>query len=377
MIYELKHFDTTVIKFSLVYETLKGTVCKVLWFDESKKAYYPIGVEATDESVLSWLKSRTVPKNRGYVDALLASMNLAENDLIGVLNVCKGLSLNDSYWVVEEGFNGKFSEYNLYDNKFLTVLSLIAYTGYGSVKAKGFTSSPEFTTNGMLRKGWRRLGNKIYLYKGGTEGASNAGKEPYSEFYAAEIATAMGLNHINYTLSSWKKSICSVCELFTSKDVSYVPIWRFGEFKTIIDVSNYLKSLGEDFYNDFVDMMIFDALIYNTDRHQNNFGLLVDSHTNKPISLAPIFDNGLGLFPYAVENDFNNISSYAKTRDSAFGVSFDEIAKEYITDRQKAKLRKVLDFKLTLDKNYNLPSKRVKALEKFVKKRAGDLLNIR
>ncbi len=377
MIYELKHFDTTVIKFSLVYETLKGTVCKVLWFDESKKAYYPIGVEATDESVLSWLKSRTVPKNRGYVDALLASMNLAENDLIGVLNVCKGLSLNDSYWVVEEGFNGKFSEYNLYDNKFLTVLSLIAYTGYGSVKAKGFTSSPEFTTNGMLRKGWRRLGNKIYLYKGGTEGASNAGKEPYSEFYAAEIATAMGLNHINYTLSSWKKSICSVCELFTSKDVSYVPIWRFGEFKTIIDVSNYLKSLGEDFYNDFIDMMIFDALIYNTDRHQNNFGLLVDSHTNKPISLAPIFDNGLGLFPYAVENDFNNISSYAKTRDSAFGVSFDEIAKEYITDRQKAKLRKVLDFKFTLDKNYNLPSKRVKALEKFVKERAGDLLNIR
>ncbi len=377
MIYELKHFDTTVIKFSLVYETLKGTVCKVLWFDESKKAYYPIGVEATDESVLSWLKSRTVPKNRGYVDALLASMNLAENDLIGVLNVCKGLSLNDSYWVVEEGFNGKFSEYNLYDNKFLTVLSLIAYTGYGSFKAKGFTSSPEFTTNGMLRKGWRRLGNKIYLYKGGTEGASNAGKEPYSEFYAAEIATAMGLNHINYTLSSWKKSICSVCELFTSKDVSYVPFWRFGEFKTIIDVSNYLKSLGEDFYNDFIDMMIFDALIYNTDRHQNNFGLLVDSHTNKPISLAPIFDNGLGLFPYAVENDFNNISSYAKTRDSAFGVSFDEIAKEYITDRQKAKLRKVLDFKFTLDKNYNLPSKRVKALEKFVKERAGDLLNIR
>lgn len=377
MIYELKHFDTTVIKFSLVHEPLKGIVCKVVWFDESKKSYYPIGVEATDESVLSWLKSRTVPKNRGYVEVLLASMNLAENDLIGILNVCKGLSLNDSYWVVEDGFNGKFSEYNLYDNKFLTALSLIAYTGYGSVKAKGFTSSPEFTTNGMLRKGWRRLDGNIYLYKGGTEGASNAGKEPFSEFYAAEIANVMGLNHINYTLSRWKKSICSVCELFTSKDVSYVPIWRFGEFKTIIDVSNFLKSLGEDFYNDFVDMMIFDALIYNTDRHQNNFGLLVDSHTNKPISLAPIFDNGLGLFPYAVENDFKNISSYAKTRDSAFGISFDEIAKEYITDRQKTKLRKVLDFNFTLDKNYNLPSKRVKTLEKFVRERARELLNIK
>lgn len=376
MIYELKHFDTTILKFSLEHKTLEGTACRVEWFDDKNKSLLPIGVDATNDSVLSWLKSRTVPKNRGYVEALLASMKLAENDLIGVLNVCKGLSLNDSYWVVEEGFDGSFAEYNLYDNKFLTALSLIAYTGFGSVRAKGFTSSPEFTTNGMLRKGWRRLNDKICLYKGGTEGAANTGNEPYSEFYTTQIAKAMGLNHIDYSLSKWKKSICSVCELFTSKDLAYVPIWRFGEFRTIVDVSNYLKSLGDDFYNDFVDMMIFDALIYNTDRHQGNFGLLVDSHTNKPISLAPIFDNGLGLFPYATDEDLKHLTSYAKTRDSAFGISFDEIAKEYITERQRAQLRKVLDFSFTLDKNYNLPKKRVKLLEEFIKLRASELLNM-
>lgn len=376
MIYELKHFDTTIIKFSLEYETLKGTVCNVLWADDSKSDLFPIGMNAENASVLSWLKSRTVPKNRGYVESLLASMHLAENDLIGVLNICKGLSLNDSYWVVEEGFDGKFSYYNLYDNKFLTALSLIAYTGYGSVKAKGFTSSPEFTTNGMLRKGWRRLNDKIYLYKGGTEGFANSGNEPYSEFYAAEIAKAMGLNHIDYTLASWKKSVCSVCEIFTSKDVSYVPIWRFGEFSTIVDVADYLKSLGSDYFNDFVDMMIFDALIYNTDRHQGNFGLLVDSHTNQPISLAPIFDNGLGLFPYAMDNELKNLSEYAKTRDSSFGVPFDDIAREYMTDRQRAKLRKILDFEFTPNKTYNLPAKRVKILEKFIRNRAIELLKI-
>lgn len=103
----------------------------------------------------------------------------------------------------------------------------------------------------------------------------------------------MGLKHIDYSLASWKKSICSVCEIFTSKDVSYVPIWKFGDFPTVVDVANYLKTLGDDYYNDFVDMMIFDALIYNTDRHHGNFGLLIDSRTNKLISLAPIFDNGL------------------------------------------------------------------------------------
>lgn len=191
-----------------------------------KLEYYDEETEecTNDASVLSWLKSRTVPKNRGYVESSLASMNLADNDLIGIINACRVLSLNDSYWVVEEGYDGKFDDYNLYDHKLLTALSLIAYTGYGSVKAKGFTSSPEFTTNGMPRKGWRRLDDKIYLYKGGTEGFANSGNEPYSEYYAAQLAIAMGLNHIDYTLASWKKSVCSVCETFTSKEVRYVPI---------------------------------------------------------------------------------------------------------------------------------------------------------
>ena len=376
VIYELKHFDTAIIKFSLEYDSLKGTICEVVWSDESRKALYPIGLEANPKSVLSWLRSRTVPKNRGYVESLLASMNLADNDLIGIINICKGLSLNDSYWVVEDGFNGKFDDYNLYDHEFLKALSLIAYTGYGSVKAKGFTSSPEFTTNGMLRKGWRKIKDKIYLYKGGTEGAANSGKEPYSEYYAAQLAHAMGLKHIDYSLASWKKSICSVCEIFTSKDVSYVPIWKFGDFPTVVDVANYLKTLGDDYYNDFVDMMIFDALIYNTDRHQGNFGLLIDSGTNKPISLAPIFDNGLGLFPYAMDNDLENLSAYAKTRTSAFDVSFDAIAKEYISDRQRAQLRKILNFKFVSNKTYHLPAKRVKVLEQFIKNRAMELLNM-
>ena len=376
MIYELKHFDTAIIKFSLEYDSLKGTICEVVWSDESRKALYPIGLEANPKSVLSWLRSRTVPKNRGYVESLLASMNLADKDLIGIINICKGLSLNDSYWVVEDGFDGKFDDYNLYDHEFLKALSLIAYTGYGSVKAKGFTSSPEFTTNGMLRKGWRKIKDKIYLYKGGTEGAANSGNEPYSEYYAAQLAQTMGLKHIDYSLASWKKSICSVCEIFTSKDVSYVPIWKFGDFPTVVDVANYLKTLGDDYYNDFVDMMIFDALIYNTDRHQGNFGLLIDSRTNKPISLAPIFDNGLGLFPYAMDNDLENLSAYAKTRTSAFDVSFDAIAKEYISDRQRAQLRKILNFKFVSNKTYHLPAKRVKVLEQFIKNRAMELLNM-
>lgn len=374
MVYVLKHFDTPLIKFSLESEGLKGFGCKIQWTDKKNSYLIPIGMEKSNEGLLSWLRSRAVPKNRGYIEAILSSMGLAENDLMGILDICMGLSLNDCYWVVKDGFDGTFAEYNLYDSDFSKALSLIAYTGYGSMKAKGFTSSPEFTTNGMLRKGWRKIGGKTLLYKGGTEGASNTGNEPYSEFYASQIAEAMGLNHISYSLASWKRSVCSVCELFTSKETAFVPIWRFGDFKNIVEVADYLKECGKKYYDDFVDMMIFDALIYNTDRHYGNFGMLVDTKTNKPVALAPIFDNGLGLFPYAVQTDLENLGAYAKTRDSAFRVPFDDIAKEFITDRQKKQLRKILNFKFKRDNNYNLPADRLRIIEKFIRQRAGELI---
>ena len=65
-----------------------------------------------------------------------------------------GLSLNDSYWVVPADFAGKFAEYNLYENRFSEALSLVAYTGIGGSN-EAFSTSPELTTNGMLRKAWR------------------------------------------------------------------------------------------------------------------------------------------------------------------------------------------------------------------------------
>jgi hypothetical protein len=43
-------------------------------------------------------------------------------------------------------------------------------------------------------------------------------------------------------------------------------------------------------------VFIFDALIGNTDRHQNNWGLLFDSSREQgPVDLAPWFDNGTSL----------------------------------------------------------------------------------
>ncbi len=96
---------------------------------------------------------------------------------MAIIEVSKGLSLNDSYWVVRESFDKNFDQCNLYENKFSEILAGIAFTGYGNSVRSSVASSPEFTTNGMLPKCWRRQSGKVYLYKGGTEGASNTGNE--------------------------------------------------------------------------------------------------------------------------------------------------------------------------------------------------------
>ena len=108
-----------------------------------------------------------------------------------------------------------------YENRFSEMLALVAYTGAGQSK-QAFTTSPELITNGILPKACRYIENDgIYLYKGGTCGASNAGREPYGEYYASQIAETMQLNAVRYDLENWKGITASKCALFTNKDISY------------------------------------------------------------------------------------------------------------------------------------------------------------
>ena len=178
-IYNLKLYDDILVTFFLEEKGLEGLVVEVLSFDENKKHLLPINMELTPKGIIKWLSNRVIPKNRAFVDEILKIFGLSVNDTKGIIDICLGLSLNDSYWVTPVEFDGKFADYNLYENPFSEALSLVAYTGVGSAE-KAFSTSPEFTTNGMLRKAWRHIdGDGIYLYKGGTEGAANAGNEPY------------------------------------------------------------------------------------------------------------------------------------------------------------------------------------------------------
>lgn len=373
--YVLKIYDEDLIKFSLFRDGLIS--CKINWINEDKKHLFPLDLELSNDGIIKWIDKRSIPKNRAFVSEILDSIGVARDDIKGIIDLCMGLSLNDSYWIVPQGSERKFSDFNLYENRFTEALSIIAYTGwkYDSID---FYSSPEISTNGTLRKGWRidSKGNR-WLYKGGTDGFANTGLEPYSEFLASQVAEKMQLKSVKYEIENWKGILSSKCKLFTDIDTSYVPIGRIVRTGGIDAVIKYYKELGEDFYQDLASMLVFDAVILNEDRHFGNFGLLRDNKTGKILETAPIFDNGISLLCYAMNIDFEkSITDYINTRTNPYEFynQFIPLAKKVMGHRQKEELRRLINFKFTENNVANLPTWRIEALEKIIQDRVKLLL---
>lgn len=374
--YMLRLYDMDLLAFSMAEHGIEGLKARLLWVNEEHRQLLPLDMELSDAGVLKWLQKRVIPKNRAYVAEILKTLGLSVNDTRGIIDVCKGLSLNDSYWVVPRDFPGTFAQYNLYENRFSEILSLVAYTGVGQSDA-AFTTSPELTTNGMLPKAWRFIeGEGIYLYKGGTFGAANTGNEPYSEFYAGQIAQAMGLNAVPYELENWKGILASRCRLFTDIDTSYIPIGRIvreGGLKACLD---YYEKLGPGAYEQVRSMLVFDAVIYNEDRHFGNFGVLRDNHSGAVTGAAPIFDNGLSLFNFAMPEDFRDLDSYARTRGTPYGVGFETVCREVMGPVQTRQLRRLIGFTFQRHPRLNLPDDRLLAIERHLQKRVRQLLEL-
>ena len=281
----LKHRDKDLLRFDWV----EPQGVRIVSVNENERGFLPLEMKgkATDEKLWAWLRRRIVPKNRHYVEAMLGHLGIRQKDTRAIIELCKGLSLNDVHWVVPDGFSGRWRDFNLYENEFSRTLAVMAFTGTATSslgKAEDLSTSPEFTTNGMLAKCWRRKDGATCLYKSGTEGAANLGFEPYSEFYAAQIATALELPHVEYGLEKFKGRLCSTCPLFTSDRLGFLPAGAImSKDEAVADPR-------------FHDIFLFDAVVFNTDRHLGNLGFIVDNETNEIVGSAPIFDNGNSLF---------------------------------------------------------------------------------
>ena len=126
--YELRLFDKVILTFSIDYGFDGDTVVDLGRAGDD--ALLPPGLQPTPDGVWKWLSARVLPPGRRYADTLCIMMGIRPGDVERILAVGLGLSLNDSYWVCPVGFDGRFADYNLYENGFSDVLAAVAYTGH-------------------------------------------------------------------------------------------------------------------------------------------------------------------------------------------------------------------------------------------------------
>lgn len=177
------------------------------------------------------------------------------------------------------------------------------------------------TASGALSKAWYKIGDKTCLVKG----YSMFCYEPFSEAYASIIADVLGVKHIEYELDyaykypeveATKHGIVSVCEMYNiGKGSSRLALWDYicevcneralnPRMITTDDAFSITLELDRSVVNKIFDILYFDAIICNVDRHMRNIELIRDTNRNI-VNVVPVFDCGSSLL-CTNSNDWQN-----------------------------------------------------------------------
>ena len=129
-----------------------------------------------------------------------------------------------------------------------------------------------------------------------------------------------------------------------------------------------LESISEITGQEFLeDLMVFDSLIYNTDRHLGNLGMMIENTTGKYLRPAPIFDNGNSILSFLPGQNFPQIF---KNYTSKFEIDFDLLSANLVSERHREGLKKLETFQFQRHPLYNLPEDILVKGEKFIQARA-------
>lgn len=191
------------------------------------------------------------------------------------------LSISDHYWFKPKHSKLKYKEV-VFDNDSLFETSLKGEVNVFFNKAK---LSPEITTTGSFEKGWRYIDGEWWLYKKGNE------RQIFSEMFCSYFAELINLSSVAYELDGEYIR----CKNF-SPYMNFEPMAALAGDNDRYDyVFNILCGIREDLARDYLKLILFDSIMNNIDRHNENYGLLRDPESGAILSLAPNFDNNLAL----------------------------------------------------------------------------------
>ena len=307
----------------------------------------------------TFIRNRRAPKHRENIEKLLEMSGC--DTLRGFLDISHALSLIDTFWVKPVDSRLEWEDLSLYTHPFNDVIAKTAFEG-GLHGRHLSTTSPEYGTDGSFAKCWIRENGTIKMLKRGSSGASNAGLEPYSEFYSGQVIEKFTDQFVRYGLRTHNSRICSVCDIFTSEEYGFLPYAAIDTGNTSFE--HVLETMGElGMEAEVKKMFVLDAVIMNADRHKNNFGFLIDNRTLEIQEMAPLFDHNLALLPYAVEPDeFTYGGTYYREHGPRIGDNWVNIAVACLTPETRKTLIGLREFAFEKHPKYNLPDWRLEAL---------------
>ena len=108
---------------------------------------------------------------------------------------------------------------------------------------------------------------------------------------------------MSYNILKQDEELIEGISLINLKYPNYDPEKLFDdkkkEYYSLEMIMNSLEGI-KDLKQNFIKVIFFDYIIGNTDRHQNNWGVI--KKNEDIIKLAPVYDNGSSLCSYVTED---------------------------------------------------------------------------
>lgn len=223
------------------------------------------------------------------------------------------INITDAFWVKTVNDKTYWNCINAFKNCMNTTIANAALNDYNLAKlvVNGMshiltTPSPQYKLSGSADKCVKRTSNGLFMYKSCGELSSEIwASRPYSEWLVTRVYEKLDIPeryYVKYRYKEEKRSTgyykpYSICPIFTNENTSLIE-YRDTKFasKSMEELKAGLAKTGNnDAANEIRTMNVMDSLVLNIDRHDRNYGMLLDNKTFNYIGLAPIYDNDCAL----------------------------------------------------------------------------------
>lgn len=248
----------------------------------------------------NWQKERAIPFNRQCLDQYTSYF---ETSILEAAQIFGSLSLTDHYWFKEETDNEKWEDICFQKNGFSNQLADYILL---EKKAGKPMPVPDVNTDGVLQKIWIHTSDGPVLYKYGDFGNDcNCNLLSANEVVGSRIGNLMEIPVVQYKIARLPDEdipVCA-CESFVPDSSEFITAAQLQKdhMGESFDLYTQMSKMG--FKENLDQMILFDFLLHNKDRHLKNFGFERDAESLEITRFSPLFDQGSCLAFDGILND--------------------------------------------------------------------------